>query len=177
MFDFFTDAPPPVRVTINGTAYDLPRFLGADFSAWVAERQKATMDAALAEFGDDADARARFRSYFRPVPIDVAELADEAKTPAGSDYVIRRCLKAANVPDDIAGAFVANVHPETKRALAWHLASADAMAQAMKRASDDPGAAGNPTTGPAPTSSALPTTTPATDTPSPAPAPESSQAA
>lgn len=174
--DFVTAAAPPFRITLNGTPYDLPRFLAPQFKAWVAIRQKQTIDLALAQL-PDADARARFLMYFIAPPVDTAALMDEAATPDGAEYVNETCMAAGNVPEDVRKAFHANVDPMQQRNLSLMLCSSRQAAARQREESDDPGSKGNPLTGQPHTSGGSPATTSATSPSSAAPTPDATPTA
>lgn len=163
MFDFSTAVAAPVRVNIDGTPYDLPRFLLPQFKAWVAVRQKRAVDEAMKQLGDDVDARARFMMYFQPAPVDVAQLAEEALTPEGIEYVLGVALKAAGLPDDKRAALLAAGDPLALRGIARVLLSAEQTTAKLKGESKDPGEKGNPMTGQPPMSGGSPETTPTTE--------------
>lgn len=156
--DYITAQAPPHPIKVNGKEYKVPRFLSAEFKAYVAaEREKAYTEA-LAEIPDQ-DSRARFRLYHQKPPVDVLYVAKELTTPEGAEHVIRTCLAKAGVPAEEIEGFVVNVDPELQRSLADELRSGNGMIATQLAASGDPGDAGNPTTGQSPTSGGSPTTT------------------
>lgn len=122
--DFVTTHAPPVAITIDGKAYQVPRFLIPALKEWAASITKTEMDAAAAEF-TTPDERARFRRFW-PAPIfDVVALYQRALTPDGSAYVVDTQLKAAGVPDEVRAAMLANADPFLVRSLSEKLLQVD----------------------------------------------------
>lgn len=144
MFDFTTTHPAPVSVKLNGKAYDVPRFLLADFKAWAADRQNAAMQLGLSHL-PDADAKARFSLYFQPPPADVALLADDLRSPEGIEYLLRRCFTAAGVPGETIEECLSNGDPRQLRMLVDVLASTGNAVSQLKSESNDPGVQADPT--------------------------------
>jgi hypothetical protein len=171
LFDFQTVHAAPVRVTIDGTAYDVPRFLLPQFKAWCAARQKASVDAAMNEIGDDADQRARFMLYWQPAPIDVVAMLEEALSPEGVEYVVGTQLKAAGLEEAKALAVLASAGAPMLRALAKELLSATTAKANQLGSSEDPGRGGNPLPVLQGGSADSAETTPTTASPSPEPSP------
>lgn len=167
----------PVPLTLNGTQYLLPRFLSDQFDAWVALRQNAKMEEALAELGPDPDKRAQYKTYFHVPAMDVAALMDEVRSPAGYRYVNEVCMKAAGVPDDVRQTFHANADPMFARNLGVELASNRQAANTLNSESGDPGEGGNPPTGQPLTSGGSPVTTATTQPTLPVTTPAETQAA
>lgn len=122
--DFFTTHDAPVAVNIDGTAYSLPRFLMPALKAWAAQIRKELEDAALAQFGDKPDERARFLTYFQPPPIDIADLLGRVYSPEGAEHIVDAQLRAAGVPDDIRTKMIAQAPPLMLRTLALELTKA-----------------------------------------------------
>lgn len=141
--DFTTAVSRTFRVTINGTAYDAPRFLLPEFEQWAADRTKATIERALAQI-KEPEKRAQFLLWNSVPPIDVATLADEARSPVGIKFVIDHSLQKANVPDDVREALLLNGNPIALRQLAEILLSAGEGTAVLKEASGDPGGRGDP---------------------------------
>lgn len=166
--DFTTTGAPPVPIRINGKAYQIPRFLLPAQREWAALKVKEQEDAALA-YLPDADAKARFRLFFRPPPIDLLTLADEGRTPDGVAYVLAAQFDKAGVPPEDRDALLANGDPVQLRALADKVLSARQAAATLAADSNEPGAKADPTNGPAPTSEGLRGTTETTSQPSPQP--------
>lgn len=175
--DFLTAHAAPINVTIDGTPYQLPRFLMKQMKEWAALRQKTALDTAMAKVKGDKEAQARILTYYTAPPIDVAQLAEEAGTPEGAEYIVRHCCRAANVPDQTIDALILSADPMALRNLSVMLASARQAAAAMKQASDEPeGREADPLPEREPTSDGSPTTTPQTS-PSTSTSTETTQAA
>lgn len=119
--DFFTAQDAPVRITIDGTAYDLPRFLLPAMKQWSAAIRKQIADEATAHL--DADAKARFLTFFQPPAIDLMQLAERAVS-ADADYPCRAQMKLAGVPEDVIENLMTKSDPLMIRKLADELTTA-----------------------------------------------------
>jgi hypothetical protein len=121
--DFFTSTQAaPVPISINGAAYSLPRFLLPALKQWSAIVRKQMEDNNTKGF--DADAKARFLTYFQPV-IDIAYLMQLAVSPEGAEYIARTSMIAGGVPVDVCNAVIAQADPLTIRDLADRLLEAE----------------------------------------------------
>lgn len=172
--DFSTAHGTSIPVQIDGVDYHLPQFLNSAFKEWVAVRQKAIIDAALAEIGPKKEERARFRLYFRPPPVDVVEIANQLKTPDGVEHVVRWSCEHGKpvVPPDIIARLIESTPAPFLRDLAGLLMGTEVAVDAMERDSQEPGPAkdgespltqgGEPSNSPPLTSDDAPTTTAST---------------
>lgn len=97
MLDFFTQSDSPVQIRINGTPYNLPRFLNDRMIEWSAAIRRQIIDEATAHLDDDD--KARFLTFFQPPPVDALDMAQRALSNDGAKYVCDVCLKAAGVAD------------------------------------------------------------------------------
>jgi hypothetical protein len=165
--NFFTASPPPVAITIDGTAYQIPRLNNATLKAWAAELIERQKNESLARLSSDDD-RARFL-FFHAEPIfDIASLMQYASTPAGAEYVVDAQLKIGGVPDDTRKALLANANPSQVRMLAQRLTLADEVLRAMgvdteaEKKDPLPQPAGESAVSPATTPPTQPGSTPAT---------------
>lgn len=159
--DFSTAHGTPIPVTIDGTAYQVPRFRLPHFQAWVAEQSKRAFDEAVDYFTDD-EHKARFRLYYSPPQIDVAELANELRTPAGIERVLTTCLGAAGVPAETVQKLIDNEDAMALRALAGELSSVRrAVAQLEANSGDEGKQKTDPSNAPPVISGGVPSTGPA----------------
>jgi hypothetical protein len=170
--DFFTTHDAPFVVTIDGTAYHVPRFLLGALKRWAAEARKEREDAALAEFGDDAETRARFRLVMPDPPVDIADLLARVRSPDGAERVVRAQFALAGVPAETIDKVVAQAEPMLLRRLADELsmaAPAEARLGVKEEESADPlpGGRGAPDDSPGTT----PGTSPGSAPPTPASTP------
>ncbi len=118
--DFVTTNDTPFPITIDGTAYQIPRFLGPALAAWAEEDRQKTMAEALGELKSEQD-RARFRAFFRMPAVDVGRQLAEASSAEGSQYVCRKQMQAAKIPDEVIDKVFAHADPILVRNLAQEL--------------------------------------------------------
>jgi hypothetical protein len=71
----------------------VPRFLRRDWKAWAAEEDKRRREEALAQFGDDQEAKAKFLAFYIIPPISPREVRSRLGTYEGQEEVIRRSLR------------------------------------------------------------------------------------
>lgn len=160
--DYSTARALPHLLSINGTAYKIPRFLNAQFIEYAAEHRKKIEDSAVAQLRDP-DSRARFLMYHQPPPLDTSWVAQHVTTPEGVEVVIRSRFAKAGVPKPEIEDFIENTDPMILRALADELRSGNGMIATQLAASGDAGPVEtNPPIGQPPTSDGSPTTTPLT---------------
>lgn len=164
--DFTTTVSAPVTIiTINGTEYKIPHFLLPDQIEWMAKRRNTEIDEATKHL--DKDQKARFLAYFPIRPVDIWVVSDLARSPEGTQYVIRTMFKKAGVPDNVTTAVLQQSDPNLLRKLADELCSASAAGSAatqMTEKSADPlpeqpdGSSGSVGTGPQSTPDSAPAT-------------------
>lgn len=135
-----------VPVIVGDKTYDLPRFGMDRFAEWAEQRREADTQRAMNEAGvSDKEQRGRWRTYFSTPTIDVGrQLYEIGSTAAGVAYVIRDCMKRADVPADQIE-IVLESDPIQLGDLAQALTdaepaakAADAMVAEEDEASDDP---------------------------------------
>lgn len=141
--DFSTAHSTKIPVRIDGVDYHLPQFLNSAFKERVASENKRFIDQALEQIGPKKEERARFLLYFRPPAPDVAEIADNLKTPAGIEHVIRWCAEHASppVPGETLTALLDNTPALFLRDLAGILMGTETAATAIKENTQEPAAA------------------------------------
>jgi hypothetical protein len=123
MFKFTTTTgETTVPVELDGVKYDLPRFTLPDVEIWGDLLENAKMEAALAEYKDE-EKRAKIRQYWMSVPVDVAELDERSRTPAGIKYILEYCMAKAKVPDDVIDRVIVQVRWSILQELAKQLLS------------------------------------------------------
>jgi hypothetical protein len=172
--DFSTTHSPPLPVTIDGTRYSVPRFRMPHFNAWVADASKKAFDEAVA-YLTDPEHKARFRLYYSSPLIDVADLANELRTPEGIARVLHTCLEAAGATAEVVDKLIDNEDPMALRALAKELASTQKAAAELEERSGDGGKGSDPTNAASAISGAAPSTGDSSQPASPAssdPAPQ-----
>lgn len=134
-FSFTTAHPAPVPVTINGTTYQVPRFLLPEFKARAAEHRKRVIAEATAHL--DPETKARFLTYYAPPPVDTASVARELLTPAGVEELLRTQFKAASVPAADVDSLLTLADPVLLRNLAEELSTAQQAAAKQEKDSGD----------------------------------------
>lgn len=169
--DFFTSNDGPISINIDGNPYTLQRFLLPAMKEWAASIRKQTSDEATSHL--DADAKARFLTYFQPPAIDVMQLAERVLSPEGGEYVCKYAMKKAGVADDVIKSLLASSDPLLIRKLADELATASRS----KAEAAIPNEGASPLTPPAGASGDSPATSATTTATSAAPTSDSTQTA
>ncbi len=98
--DFSTQHDAPFSVTIDGTTYQLPRFLLPQFKEWADVARKERVALILEQFTTPQE-RAQHLSWWEPPIQDIAMLVDRAREPGGIEFVVNRSMDLAGVPADI----------------------------------------------------------------------------
>lgn len=145
--DFFTTHDSPVAVTIDGTGYRLPRFLLNSLKVWAAELAEEYR-CKLRDALETDEQRERFDVYYQPPPIDIKALIERSISPEGTEYIVRHCMKAGAVPDDVIDKVIANASAVMLSNLADQLATAAKSSAKLKIEGED----GSPLTEPPPAS-------------------------
>lgn len=150
--DFLTTDAPPVPVTIDGTAYHVPRFLMPALKAWAEELVQKQAD--FATEGMKADDKARFLYYWPKPVIDVGTLIQYTRTPEGAEYVVNAQLKLAGVSDDVRAKLLKFAPPDKIRDLSERLSQSQQAAAQLDMPPNEPGhglaAGGQPDADPLP---------------------------
>lgn len=155
-FDFAEIHDAPVSITILDGTYSVPRCLNEGLMEWASVLRRRTMDEATAHFlreGDEdvekvklgREAKARYLTFWQPPPLDVSELLQRVVEPDGIDFVLRRQLKIAGVPQDRIDLMCRNGDPQQLRTLVDILTTSSQFTRETKIPGEDDA---GPLTGP-----------------------------
>jgi hypothetical protein len=143
VIDFFTQNDSKVQIKIDGTEYNLPRYLLDKMIKQSTVQRRQIIDEATEKLSDDD--RARFITYFQPPPIDVMQMAQWCLSPDGVKVVCDQCMKEGGVPDEVRKSLLEHGDPILLYKLASELTTAT-RAQAQLKAQNQRG--DNPLTQP-----------------------------
>lgn len=132
MFSLDTTLGSPIVVTINGTKYNIPRFLLPAIKQWAVDRRAEVTAEATSHLAPDE--KARFLMYFQAAPVDVFQLDEWSRSPEGSESIIRRQFAAGGVPVDLIDQAIERSEPLILAQIAYTLASSS---RALKQVSDE----------------------------------------
>jgi hypothetical protein len=122
VFTVTDDLAAPIPCNLFGTEYLLPRFLFPEFSEWAGIRQEQMFEEYAGHLNDKE--RAVFRQQYPPRRPTLAELIDDLQTEVGVDYVLRKCMKAGGVAQDVIDKAMKLGDPERMQLLADNLTCA-----------------------------------------------------
>lgn len=136
--------PGPVKVRINKVEYEIPRLLLPEMAVWMQDLTTEHANRATAHYNPED--KARWLMYHFPPMFDVADVAEDVRTPDGVIRLLRRMLPKAKppVPLELIEEMVQYGDPETMRQLAEQIASASRAAEIIKGKTDSKGDKSNP---------------------------------